>query len=165
MIVAQTVLTFSWTILLELVCRSTHDPLQDQYKLSLQLRRGLHCHGRCYLKSFAEVCMTHPRTTTILVIAEKVLTLSCRMRFEIVCKSTHDHSRSIKIYDYSRDDTYNVMDNATRNRLPEKAWATPGLSESVIIAEIMLELSWTMLFEIVCKSRHETLQHHQTLSF
>jgi hypothetical protein len=63
--------------------------------------------------------MTHSRTIEILIIAETVLTLSWTMRFEIVCKSTHDHSRSINIYDYSRGGAYNVIDDATRNRLPK----------------------------------------------
>jgi hypothetical protein len=43
------------------------------------------------------------------------------------------------------------MDDAILNRLQKYAWFAPGRSKSMIIAETVLTLTWTMLFEIVCK--------------
>ena len=58
-------------------------------------------------------------------------------------------SRTIKIYDCSRDGAYIVMDNAVWNRLQTYAVPTPGPPKCMILGEMVLTLSWTMLFEIV----------------
>ena len=49
-----------------------------------------HCHGRCYLKSFAKVRMSTPERSKSMILSEMALTLSWTILFEIVCKSTHD---------------------------------------------------------------------------
>jgi hypothetical protein len=97
-------------------------------------------------------------STTGRAGAEDMLTLSWTMLFEIACKSTHVHSRTIKIYDYSWDGACIIMDDTIRNRLQKYAWPTPGPSGSMIIAQTMLTLSWTMLFEIVCRSTRGPVQ-------
>ena len=89
-----------------------------------------------------------------------MLTLSWTMLLEIVCQSTHVHSRTIKIYDSIWDGAYIVMDDTIWNRLQKYAWPTPGPSESMIIAETVLTLSWTLLFGIVCKCTYYSLQDH-----
>ena len=71
------------------------------------------------------------------------------------------HSKTIKIDDYSWDDAYIVMDDAIWNRLQKYARFAPGRSKSVIIAETVLTLTWTMLFEIVCKV--ERMTHFRTI--
>jgi hypothetical protein len=121
MIIAETVLTLSWVMLFEIVREHMHQPRQDRQNLGLQLRRCLHCHGWCYSKSFANVAMIHSTTS--------------------------------KIYDYSWGGAYIVMDNATWNRLQKYAWPTLAPSTNImiiIIAEKVLTLPWTTLFEIVC---------------
>ena len=132
MIIAETMLTLSWTLLFEIVCRSTHDPLQD-----------------------------HPKS---MIIAETVRTWSWVMLFEIVCKSTHGPLQDDrKNYDCSRDGAYIVMDDAVWNRLQTYAVPTPGPSKCMVLGEKVLTLSWTMLFEIVCKRTHDPLLDHQNL--
>ena len=61
-IIAETVLALSWIMLFEIVRTHTHDPFQDDQNVRLQLKRCLHCHARCYLKSFANICIKHCRT-------------------------------------------------------------------------------------------------------
>ena len=73
------------------------------------------------------------------------------------------HSGTITIYDYSWDSAYIVMDYAISNRLQMYALSIPGPSTSMIIAETVLALSWTMQFEIVCKCTHCPLQDYQNL--
>ena len=41
--------------------------------------------------------------------------------------------------------------------------SAPGPSKFVIIAETVLTWSWTMLFETVCKCKHNPLQDHRNL--
>ena len=72
-------------------------------------------------------------------------------------------SRSTQIYDYSRDGAYTVMDNAISNRVQKYAWPTPEPSKSMIVAEMGLTLSGTMLLEIICKSRRDPVQDHPNL--
>ena len=55
------------------------------------------------------------------------------------------------------------MGDAIRNRLQKYAWRTPGSSKSTIIAEMVLTLSWTMLFEIVCENMNNPLKDHSNL--
>jgi len=55
------------------------------------------------------------------------------------------------------------MDDPVRNRLRKYEWPTPGPSKSLIIAETVLTLSWTILLEIVCESMHGPFQDHQHL--
>jgi hypothetical protein len=99
------------------------DLMQHIVFVSIFTRRWcLHCHGQCYLKSFAKECMTR--------------------------------SRKMQMYDYSWDAAYIVLEDAITNRLRTYAWPTPGPSKSVIIAEMVLTLSWAMLFEVVCKRTH-----------
>ena len=62
-----------------------------------------------------------------------------------------------------RRGAYIVMDAAIWNRLQKYVWPTPEPSKSMTMAEAMLELSWTTLFEIVCKSTHDPFQDHRNL--
>jgi hypothetical protein len=73
------------------------------------------------------------------------------------------HSRTIEIYDYSRDCAYIVMDGTIWNRLQKYAWPTPRPSKSMIIVKTVLTLSLTMLSEIVRKSTQGPLQDDQNL--
>ena len=75
-------------------------------------------------------------------------------------KVSMTHAGTIKIYNYSWDGAYIVMNDAIFNRLQKYEGPIPGLSNSMIIAEAVLKLSWTMPFEIVCKSMHDPLQDH-----
>ena len=70
------------------------------------------------------------------------------------------HPRTIKIYDYSWDGAYIVMEDAIRNRLQKYAWPTPRPSKAMIIAETVLALSWAVLFKIVRKCTHYKFQEH-----
>ena len=70
------------------------------------------------------------------------------------------HSTTIKSYDYSGDGAYTVMGGAISNRLQAYTRSSPGLWKSMIIAEMVPTLSWTMLFEVVCRSTYGPLQHH-----
>ena len=130
MIKAETVLTLPWTMLFGIVGKRTHDALQyhQNLRLRLYLRRRLHCHGRCYLKSFANVRMVH--------------------------------SRTIKMYDLGWDGAYIVMGDDIFDLLQRYEWPTLAAFKSMGVAETVLTLSWTMLFEIVCKHTRYPLQDH-----
>ena len=54
------------------------------------------------------------------------------------------HCSTIKSYDYSWDSAYIVMGDAIQNRLRAYASPTPGPWKSMIIAEMVPTLSWTM---------------------
>ena len=86
-----------------------------------------------------------------------------RRYFKLFAKVRMSHSRTIKIYDCSWGGAWILMDDTIWNRLQQYAWPTPGPSESMTIAETVLSLSWTMLFEIVCKTRHGQLQNNQNV--
>ena len=86
-----------------------------------------------------------------------------RRYFKLFAKVRMSHSRTIKIYDCSWGGAWILMDDTIWNRLQQYAWPTPGPSESMTIAETVLSLSWTMLFEIVCKCTHYPPQDHQNL--
>ena len=79
MIVAETILKLSGAILLEIVCKRMHDPLQDDriYDCSCD---GAYIVMDNALKSFANIHATHSRTITM--------------------------------YDYSRDSAYIVIGDA-----------------------------------------------------
>ena len=132
---AETVLTLPWTMLFEIVCERTHDPLHDYHFFWLLLGRcnSLWCHGRCYSKSVAKVRMIQPGT--------------------------------IKIYDfyYTWDCACMVIDDAIWNRLKTYAAPTPDPSKAMIVAETMPTLSLTMLFKIVCNCKHDQMQAHHNL--
>ena len=137
----------------EIDCKSTHGLGREYRNLWPQLRRCLHCHGRCCLKSIANVRMTHSRTIESMIIAETVLALSAPMLFEIAGKyawSTpgpyesmviagqrlHCHRwcyleslakprcRTIPICDYSWDGAHIMMGDAIGNRLQTYALRT-----------------------------------------
>jgi hypothetical protein len=70
----------------------------------------------------------------------------------------------MQIYDYSWAVLiYILMDATIQNRLQKHAWPTPGPSKSMILAETMLKLSWTILFEIVRECTQDTLQDDENL--
>ena len=121
----------------------------------------LHCHGRCDLKSFAKVRITHSRTREIYDYSWEGAYIDSHGRyyFKSFAELRMAHSRTIEIYDYSWEDAYIVMDDAIWNRLQKYAWFAPGRSKSMIIADTVLTLSWTMLFEIDCKR----LTHFRTI--
>ena len=73
------------------------------------------------------------------------------------------HARTMKIYAYNCDGAYIVMGDAIWNRLQKYAWPTPRRSKSIIVAETVLTLSWTMLFGIVCEHTPSLLQHHRNV--
>jgi hypothetical protein len=217
MIIAEAVLTLSWTMLFEIVCNNTYDPLKNYWNLWLELgrclhwqswtilfgivrkithgplkdnqniwlclKRCLHCHARCYLKSFAKVRVTRSTTIEIfdyswdsaylvmndaiwnrlqtyawskpgpsksMIMAEPVLTFTCKVRMA--------HPGTIKICGCSWDGAYIVMDEAIWNRLQTYVLPTPGPSKSMVIDETVHTLTWTMLFELVCKCTHDPLQ-------
>ena len=135
MIIAQTELTLSWAMLFETVCKRTHQPFQDHQNLGVQLRPYLHCRGRCYLTSFANVRMIHSMTINFFDYCWDGVT---------VCV---------------------VMDDATRNRLQKYAWSNlaPSKFTTSIIPETALAWSLTMLFEIVWKHTQCPLQIPQKL--
>ena len=123
-IIAETVLALSCTMLFEIVCKCTHNPLQER------LRGCLHCHGRCNIKSFAEVRMTHPGPTKIydcsrdgayIVMDDAFWNrfLNCHGRYYLksFVNVPTTHSRTIEICDCSIDSADIVMDDAIWNHL------------------------------------------------
>ena len=135
----------------------THASTTPHQSLGLQLRRCLHCHGWCYSKSFANVYVIHSTTSKIYDYSwgGAYIVMGDAIRNRTVAKVRMTHPRTIGIYDYSSDDAYIVMDDAMRNCLQKYAWPTPGLANSMIIAETKLALSRTMLCQIVCKRTHD----------
>ena len=102
-----------------------------------------------------------PGPFKFVIIAEAVLTCQGRCSLKLFVKVHVTYSRTIKIYDYSRDGAWIVIGDAIWNRLQKYAWPIPGPSTYMNIAETVLTLSWTMLFEIVCKVR---ITHSRTTS-
>ena len=116
-------------------------------------------------KPFVSVRMTNSRTiffydyswdgAYVFVMDDAILN-----SLENVCMT---HSRTIKIYDYSGDGAYIVMGDAIWNRLQLYASPIPGQSESMVIAGMVPTLSWTMLFEIVCKRTQCVLKDNENV--
>jgi len=106
-----------------------------------------------------------PGPFKFMIIAEAVLTCQGRCSLKLFVKVHVTYSRTIKIYDYSRDGAWIVIGDAIWNRLQKYAWPTPGPSTYMNIAETVLTLSWTMLFEIVCKIRMDHCRTNQTYDY
>jgi hypothetical protein len=77
--------------------KKKNGPLQDHRNLWLWVGWCAHCHGWCYLKSFAEVCVIQSRTLESMIIAETVLTLSWTWNR---LRKYHDPLQAIKILNY-----------------------------------------------------------------
>ena len=73
------------------------------------------------------------------------------------------HSRTIRIYDYGCDGAFIGMGDVIFNLLQMYEWPTLAASKSMGVAETVLPLSWTMLFEIVCEHTRYPLQDHQNI--
>ena len=101
-----------------------------------------------------------PGPFKFMIMAEAVLTCQGRCSLKLFVNVHMTYSRTIKIYDYSWDGAYIVMNDAIWSRLQMCVLPIPGPWKSMIIAEMVLTLSWTMLFEIVCKHTRYPLQDH-----
>ena len=104
--------------------------------------------GRCYLTTVCKCTRDQLQDRFFMITAEIVLIIFVMDDViwffgENVCMT---HSRTIKFYDYSWDGAYIVMGDAIWNRLQLCALPIPGQSESMVIAEMVPTLSWTMLF-------------------
>ena len=112
-IIAEMLLTLSWTMVFEIVCKRTHDPLQDHTNRRLELRWCSQCHARWYLESFAKVRMTHSRTIKIWNCSRDGAHIVCTVLLEgwnRLQKLGKSPSRTLDIYDYNWDGAYCVMD-------------------------------------------------------
>ena len=104
--------------------------------------------GRCYLTTVCKCTRDQLQDRFFMITAEIVLIIFVMDDViwffgENVCMT---QSRTIKFYDYSWDGAYIVMGDAIWNRLQLCALPIPGQSESMVIAEMVPTLSWTMLF-------------------
>jgi len=106
-----------------------------------------------------------PGPFKFMIIAEAVLTCQGQCSVKLFVKVNMTYSRTIKIYDYSWDDAWIVIGDAIWNRLQKYAWPIPGPSTYMNIAETVLTLSWTMLFEIVCKIRMDHCRTNKTYDY
>ena len=133
------VLKLSWTMLFETVWKVC---MKAETVLALWLMDD------ATWQPFVSVRVTNSRTNFFMITAEIVLIIFVMddvicFFWENVCMT---HSRTIKFYDYSWDGAYIVMGDAIWNRLQLCALPIPGQSESMVIAEMVPTLSWTMLF-------------------
>jgi hypothetical protein len=162
-IIAEVVLTLSWVVLFETVAKvcMTHSRIIQIYNYSWDGADIVT--DDAIWNCLQKYTWPTPAPSKCMLTAETVLTLSWTMLFKIVCKSMQgpfqDH---LNLWLWLKQCLI-VMDDAIWNRLQKYACPTPGPSKSVIIAEMVLALSWVMLFEIGCKCLHNELQDHQNL--
>ena len=129
MIIAEMVLTLSWTMLFEIVCENMNNPLKDHSNLELLLRRRMADIGPLAPKR-PHNARTTPRTTPL--------------------------GRRVGESGVLRQPFF---------RTPWRIGSTAGRGSTTgrAGAEEAITPSWTMLFEIVCKSTHDPLQDHRNL--
>ena len=148
--------------------RASYPQLQDHGNLWLHLRWCLHgayvvLDDGCYLKLFAKVRMSHYSTIRIYDYSWHGLYVTMDDAvWSRSGKSTCIHGRLqdrrnlwLCLRWCAQCHGWCYLKSIAKARMTHSRTI-----ESMIIAETVLTLSWTILFEIACESTHEPLQEH-----
>ena len=164
MIIAEMPLSLSWVMLLKIICehRILNSRTMEIYDYTWDGAYVVMGDG-CYLKFFAKVRMSHYSTIRIYDYSSHGLYVTMdEAVWNRSGKSTRIHGRLqdrrnlwLCLRWCAQCHGWCYLKSIAKARITHSRTI-----ESMIIAETVLTLSWTILFEIACESTHDPLQEH-----